>query len=778
MKDREMKQAHNPENLELETLRVRLAEAEETLRAIYEGEVDALVVKRPEGDQVFTLRGAETPYRLLLEAMNEGALTINSEGTVLYCNNRFAGMAQRPIESLVASSWQQCFSPQDHAALQSLMTQAQSGGGKGEFALLAGDGSSLPVEVSVRSFRMDETEGFSVLVTDITERKRNELALLDVNQELEGRVRERTFDLSIANEQLQKLNRTLKALQESSQALTRATSENEYLDEVCKRVLGNCGYALVWIGFAEQDEARSVRPVAHAGFDEGYLDSLKITWADTERGRGPTGTAIRTGKPYLCSNKLTHPGMEPWRAEALKRGYFSSLVVPLLSEGKAFGNITVISRQVDAFSDDEVRLLAQLADDVSNCIRSLRAGSARRRAERRTAVLAETASQLLGSNEPQRAVDDVCAKALEFLDCQVFLNYLVDETQQRLRLNSCSGFPPSEIAGMEWQDYGAGLCGCAARDRARVVATNIQGSSDQRTEAVRRNGMTAGASHPLLAAGVLLGTLAFGTRTRTAFTEDELSFMKAVSDLVATAIERKRTQTAMQLAAEELRRSNHELEQFAYIASHDLQEPLHAVDGYVKLLKGRFPQNVDPKSQEFIDGAIEGAERMQLLIRDLLSFARVGERGQPFKPTELGDILNEALRTLQIRIKSARAKVTHDPMPRLAIDATQIMQIFQNLLSNALKFRAEERPLEVHIGAHKEPGRWVFSVRDNGIGIEPKYFERIFQIFQRLHTRKHYAGTGIGLAICKKMVERHNGNIWVQSEPGQGATFYFSLPET
>jgi hypothetical protein len=289
--------------------------------------------------------------------------------------------------------------------------------------------------------------------------------------------------------------------------------------------------------------------------------------------------------------------------------------------------------------------------------------------------------------------------------------------------------------------------------------------------------MQAYACHPLMIAGQFLGTLAFGARTRKDFTEEDLSFMKTVADLVVTAIERKRAQAALQLTAEEVKRSNRDLEQFAYIASHDLHEPLRAVDGYVKLLQRRFPQNVDPKALEYINGAVEGAGRMERLINDLLAFSRVGTHGGAFSPANLDAILDEALHNLQAGIKSAQVKVTRDALPMLTVDATQMMQLFQNLIGNAIKFRSG-RPPEIHVGARKEPGRWVFSVRDNGIGIEPQYFERIFQIFQRLHTRKYYPGTGIGLAICKKMVERHHGDIWVESQPGQGSTFFFSLPET
>jgi light-regulated signal transduction histidine kinase (bacteriophytochrome) len=374
-------------------------------------------------------------------------------------------------------------------------------------------------------------------------------------------------------------------------------------------------------------------------------------------------------------------------------------------------------------------------------------------------------------------VAELCGKVLEFLDCQMFFNFLVDEKQALLHLNAWAGVPPLEAEKMEWFDCCNAMCGHAASVGCRMVVRNIQGTPDPRTDLVKPYGMEAYACHPLMVGGRFLGSLSFGTRTRTQFTEEELSLMKAMSDLVVSAIERKRSQKALQLTAEEVKRSNHDLEQFAYIASHDLQEPLRAVDGYVKLLRRRFPQNVDAKALEYINGAVEGAGRMERLINDLLEFSRVGTRGGSFSPADLNAVLDEALHNLQTSINSSQAIITRAALPTLAVDATQMMQLFQNLIGNALKFCGERTP-EIFVGAQKEPGRWVFSIGDNGIGIEPQYFERVFQIFQRLHTRKHYPGTGIGLAICKKIVERHDGAIWIKSEPGQGATFYFSLPDT
>ena len=253
--------------------------------------------------------------------------------------------------------------------------------------------------------------------------------------------------------------------------------------------------------------------------------------------------------------------------------------------------------------------------------------------------------------------------------------------------------------------------------------------------------------------------------------------LEAANEQLRTEItHRKVAEETLLRTAEDLKRSNLDLEQFGYVASHDLQEPLRAVAGYVQLLEHRFPEKVDAKTREYIDGAAEGATRMEGLITDLLTFSRLTTGGRRFAPAELGVPLDAALRNMQFSIRAAKAAVTSDPMPTLPVDESQMVQLFQNLIANALKFRSE-RPLEIHIGARSEEERWIFWVWDNGIGIEAQYFERIFQVFQRLHTRNKYPGTGIGLAICKKIVERHGGKIWVESQPGQGSTFYFSLPK-
>ncbi len=248
-----------------------------------------------------------------------------------------------------------------------------------------------------------------------------------------------------------------------------------------------------------------------------------------------------------------------------------------------------------------------------------------------------------------------------------------------------------------------------------------------------------------------------------------------VTAAIRDVTSRKEAEAQLLQKLEALNRSNEELQQFAYVASHDLQEPLRMVASYTQLLSRRYKGKLDADADEFIAFAVDGASRMQRLIQDLLAYSRVGSRGQDLVHTSSEAALQQALTNLRCAIEETGAVVTHDPLPPVLADEMQLTHLFQNLVGNAIKYQDAGIP-RVHVAAVQNGGaRWMFSVQDNGLGIDPQYFDRIFGMFQRLHKRKEFAGTGIGLAICKKIVERHGGTISVESQPGQGSTFRFGL---
>ena len=240
--------------------------------------------------------------------------------------------------------------------------------------------------------------------------------------------------------------------------------------------------------------------------------------------------------------------------------------------------------------------------------------------------------------------------------------------------------------------------------------------------------------------------------------------------------ERKRVEDALSRLVSKLSAANRDLSQFAYVASHDLQEPLRMISSYLQLLSKRYSGHIDKDADEFINYAVDGANRLQRMIIDLLTYSRVGTRGKLFANTDVGVVLGFALTNLEIAIEEAHAKITYSNLPTVKADEAQLLQLFQNLIQNAIKFRSNKPPV-VHVSAERGDGEWIFSVKDNGIGIDPQYQDRLFVIFQRLHSAAKYPGTGIGLALCKRIVERHSGRIWVESELEKGSTFRFTIPD-
>jgi len=420
-----------------------------------------------------------------------------------------------------------------------------------------------------------------------------------------------------ASDNIYKTNRAYQMLSECNLLLVNVKTESELLEKLCKIVVEVGGYRLAWIGLADNNEQKTISPVAQAGFEDGYLESLNVTWADTERGRGPTGTAIRTGKACVAKNILTDPKFKLWREQAIKRGYVSSIALPLIIENVVIGSLNIYSAETKAFDIDEDEVLLKLTENLAYSIEKLR------------------------------------------------------------------------------------------------------------------------------------------SYTKRKIVEDQLK-----------------------LTMEDLKRSNTELEQFAYIASHDLQEPLRMISSFVQLLAKRYKDRLDEDADDFINFIVDGAKRMQIMINDLLTYSQIGRIDKGFRSTDTNIVLTNVLEMLGIPIEDTNATITHDSLPTILANERGLSQMFQNLISNAIKFHKEEEPPVVHISAKLQKNQWIFSIRDNGIGIDSQNFDRIFIIFQRLHTKDEYGGTGLGLAICKKIIERHNGKIWVESEVRKGSTFYFSIPKT
>ena len=288
-------------------------------------------------------------------------------------------------------------------------------------------------------------------------------------------------------------------------------------------------------------------------------------------------------------------------------------------------------------------------------------------------------------------------------------------------------------------------------------------------------GLRSFLSAPLLYRGEPIGCLNLHSLTDSAYSDRHRLLAERIGVYIAGAIANAQLHAQVTRQTEELSRSNSELEQFAYVASHDLQEPLRMVSSYVALLGRRYDGQLDDRADKYIHFAVDGANRMQRLIHDLLAYSRVGTRGGELTPTDTAAVLRETLSNLEVAIDESEAEVVYSDLPSVMGDPSQLRQLFQNIVGNALKFRSENRP-RVQLAAKRDGDQWTFSIRDNGVGFDQRYAERVFGVFKRLHRNADIPGTGIGLAICQRIIDRHGGRIWAESKLGEGSCFYFTLP--
>lgn len=440
----------------------------------------------------------------------------------------------------------------------------------------------------------------------------------------------------------------------------------------------------------------------------------------------------------------------------------------LLSDASAAltGYVGTVEDVTDRLQADQ--LLWELAERERAAVRLLRAFSAITDA---TFARAGDISAVL-----QTLVERVCT-TLELDGVSV---RLVDPTDGLLHVRAAQ-----ELSAGPWPPLpvGEGVAGRAFAEKRPVYLEDIQASMPYPPWALVADTRSMLAA-PMCAGDRPIGVLETYVRQVRHFTPEEVQLLGVAADRAALLIEQARLHEAerqghahLQQAADELARSNADLEQFAYVASHDLQEPLRMVSSYTQLLARRYGDRLDSDADQFIAYAVEGATRMQQIITDLLAYSRVGSHGRVVEAVDCHAVVELALSNLRTAIEESDARIVRGSLPVIAADRAQMVQIFQNLIGNAIKFRGGAAP-EVTIAAERDADGWRFSIRDTGIGIDPRHAERIFTIFQRLHGRGQYPGTGIGLAICKKIVDRHGGRIWVESTPGAGATFAFTIPET
>jgi len=609
------------------------------------------------------------------------------------------------------------------------------------------------------------------------------------------------------NAQMQERKQAEEALQRSEEEAKRLAQENAIMAEIGRILSSTLNIDEVYERFA--GEVRKLIP----------FDRLVINLIDTEKGIAPplyiagkeigdrkigeacplegSGNAemVRTKSSLLIQTEDFNEYKDrfPMLLSTFRAGFRSIMNVPLFSKGRIVGGLLLRSLKPYAYTGEDVGLAERVGDQIAGAIASVqlfnertRAEEAAKRLSQENAIMAEIGRIISSTLEIDEVYDRFAGAVRHLIDFDRIAICTIDAEHQTGTVAYEMG---KEIPGRRLGEVfplSQSVYEHILKTRSGVLV-QTKGASEMEKRypfllASLRTGFRSMISVPLISKDRVIGGLNLRSFKPNAYTERDLKIAEDIGIQIAGAIantllfaERKRMEKALRKKTEELARSNEDLEQFAYVASHDLQEPLRMVTSYVQLLSKRYKAKLDADANEFIDFAVDGAVRMRKLINDLLTYSRVGTQGKELSPTDSEAVLAQSVNDLKVTIEENGALVTHDPLPTVMADSPQLEQLFQNLIGNAIKFRRNEPP-HVHISASRNGKGWIFSIRDNGIGFAPEYSERVFVIFQRLHSRQEYAGTGIGLAICKKIVERHGGHIWVESDVGKGAIFRFTIP--
>jgi PAS domain S-box-containing protein len=795
------------------------------------------ITKRKQTEEA--LRESEERYRELVYSSPE-AVIVHSDGQFLYANPAALRLyGARSLDQLRQKTVLDLIPEDERTEIALRMEQWKAGERLSlkETKLTRLDGRVIEVESVGGAISYNGKPAVQVMIRDITQRKNRE-------------------------KEREKNNRTLRALSKSNQAMMRAVDEYKYIEEVCKIIVEDCGHAMVWAGYAEDDENKTVRPVAYNGFEEGYINSMRITWADTERGHGPTGTAIRTGKPTTCRNMQTDPLFMPWREEAIKRGYASSIVLPLITHGRTFGALNIYSKEPDLFTKEEENLLTELANDLSYGITAIRWREALRESEERFhAIATHTPDHILMQDRDLRyqlvinpqlgfAETDMLGKTdydifdrgdaekLAMIKRQVMEtgNSITMETSLLNLRGEPEYFEGAYVPRRGPSGKTDGIIGYfrnvteSKRTQEAILRAKKEWELtfdtvpdmiailDNRHRIIRVNKAMANRLNvlPKNCVGMSCHEVVHGLSAPPAFCPHSLTcrdgqqhvaefhepclggdFLVSTSPLcdssgnligsvhVARDItERKLVENRLAKQAVELQERttqleelNRELESFSYSVSHDLRAPLRAIDGFSRKLEREYAEKIDEKGAGTINVIRSNAKLMGVLIDNLLSFSRVQKTGMNIAAIDMGKLVKEVIKEIREANKERKLNFKVAKILPGCGDLTLIRQVLFNLLENAVKFTRNKRQSVIEMNSYMEDDKVVYCIKDNGAGFDMEYYNKLFGVFQRLHTHEEYEGTGVGLAIVQRIIQRHGGKVWAEGKIDRGAAFYFTLPK-
>jgi PAS domain S-box-containing protein len=674
----------------------------------------------------------EEKFRALLESAPDAIYIIEpSTLRILGRNRRAAEMDGYSDEDIAHMTATDLHPPEDHTLLQERFEGGSETGGVLPLQTLhhrRKDGQLVPVEESQKLVDAGGERLVLSIVRDITERQR-------------------------AEQELRRANRALRTVSECNQVIVRAAEEPHLLEEVCGILVREGGYRMAWVGFGEHDAGKSVRPVAHAGFEEGYLQTASITWADTERGRGPTGTAFRSGKPVVVRDIRADPSLAPWREEALKRGYASSIALPILLPNQVLGALTIYAEEPDVFDSAEMQLLAELSNDLAYGIQTLRTRAERQRAEE---ALGKQASLL----SEQARLLDLAPVAIMLRDLESRIIFWNPEAER------IYGWTQDEALGKVTHE----LFQTQFPKPLSQIEAEVSGGAHWQGELLhtKRNG-----ERIVVASRWALRRDKQGNPAGFLEINADITEGKRAEEEVKRLNERLEQRVAERTA--ELEAANKELEAFTYSVSHDLRAPLRHVDGFSKLLVEEHGAELSPDAQEYVATIRDSVLQMGRLIDDLLNLARVGRKQLAMQVTGLNSLAEEVMADLKRANPDRLIEWKIETLPFVECDPALIKQVFVNLLSNAVKFTRPRKPAVIELGVANQDGARAVFVRDNGVGFSMKYANKLFGVFQRLHRSEDFEGTGVGLATVQRIIHKHRGRVWAQAELDKGATFYFTV---